>query len=241
MKIFLILLFTTLTPFLAFAQNWVSIFDGKSLQGWTKVDPPINVKIEEGMMKLHMTPHTLRHAFIRTNTTYQDFILELEFRRDLTMDSGILFRAENAPDSAFSALFGYQIKIDPQINRNWTGGIMTDFGNGFQWLATLENNLPGLKAEKPSGEWNKLRLEAIGEEISVFLNDIPTAHIRDDKYKAGYFAFKFHYLSKKDDAASLELAIKNIKVITENLNTFKTLNTLPIKDTRGVLAIKYFR
>jgi hypothetical protein len=192
-------------------------------------------------MKLHMTPHTLRHSFIRTNESYKDFILELEFRRDLKMDAGILFRAETAPDSAFSGLFGYQIKIDPRQNRNWTGGIMTDFGNGYQWLHTLENNSEGRKAEKIGGEWNKLKVEVIGQEISVYLNGIPTTHLIDDKYKEGYIAFKFHYLVKNEDQAKLELAIRNMRILTDDLMNYKQFNPMPTVDTRGIVDIKYFR
>lgn len=223
------------------AQNWQTLFDGKTLNGWTVVDPPVNVNVVNGEMKLHMTPHTLRHAYIRTKAAYKDFILELDFRRDVMMDSGILFRAVDAPDSAFTALFGYQVKIDPKPNRRWTGGIMTDFGNGYQWLQTLENLPKSQQAEKPGGEWNTLRIEAIDQRIAVFLNGIQTTNLIDDKYTAGFIAFKFHFLAKNEADAGKEIAFKNIRITTENINNFVTPTTLPLTDTRGILNIKYFR
>ena len=107
---------------------------------------------------LHMTPYTSRHSFVRTNRQFKDFIFEVEFRRDLNIDSGILFRAEDAPDTAFQDLFGYMVKIDPSQTRLWTGGVFIDYGNGLQWLYPLDQNERAKHAEKAKGEWNKIRI-----------------------------------------------------------------------------------
>ncbi len=225
----------------SFSQKWESLFDGITLKGWTVVDPPVDLKIKDSSMILHKTAFTQRHAFVRTNKKYKDFILELEFRRDLTMDSGILFRSSNTPDSAYSSLFGYMVKIDPQVVRRWTGGVFTDFGNGHQWLQTLENQEKSRLAERKGGEWNTLRVEAIGQKISVFLNSVPTSNLIDDKYLEGYIAFKFHFLKKEIEQPKLEIAFKNIKILTEEIEKYKFKNTLSLTDTRGTWNIKYFR
>jgi hypothetical protein len=236
--LFFLLILTTEN---GFSQKWETLFDGKTLQGWTVVDPPVDLKIRDSSMVLHKTPHTQRHAFVRTNQQYKDFIIELEFRRDLTMDSGILFRSIDAPDSSYSGLWGYMVKIDPQIDRRWTGGVFVDFGNGFQWLQTLENQEEARNAERKSGEWNTLRIEAIGQKISVYLNGIPTTNLIDDKYTEGYLAFKFHYLLKDSEQKKSKIAFKNIKISTSEIEKYTLKNTLPQTDTRGVWKIKYFR
>jgi hypothetical protein len=237
----IILLFLFLGTEKVFSQKWESLFDGKTLKGWTVIDPPLDLKIKDSNMVLHMTPYTQRHAFVRTNKKYRDFILELEFRRDLTMDAGVLFRSVDAPDSSYSGLFGYMVKIDPQVDRRWTGGVFVDFGNGFQWLQTLENQEESRKAERKRGEWNTLRIEVIEQKISVFLNGIPTTNLVDDKYSEGYIAFKSHFLMKEIEQSKLELAFKNIRIITSEIEKYRLKNTLSVTDTRGFWKIKYFR
>ncbi len=230
---------------IGFSQSddaWQTIFNGQDLDGWSIIDPPVNVVVKDSSMVIHMKAHTSRHAFIRTDKTYKDFIFEMDYRRDLGMDSGIMFRCIEAPPTAFSALFGYMVKLDPKPNRFWSGGMFVDFGNGWSWLQTLEDNEKARAAEKTGGEWNHLRIEAIGDIIKVWLNDIPTVHIKDDRYKEGYIAMKIHYLnSGSEEKQQLELAYKNPRIITKNIKAYSKLMALPLKDTRGELDITYFR
>jgi Domain of Unknown Function (DUF1080) len=221
---------------------WQSLFNGENLDGWSLIDPPVKAAVKDGNLVLKPTPHTVRHAYVRTNATYQDFILELEFKRDRRLDGSVVFRAVDAPDTAFTALFGYLIKIDNKGDRRWTGGLLVDFGNSFSWLQTLEDNEPGRQAEKPSGAWNRLRIEAIGQQIKVWVNGIPTVHVRDEKYSAGYIAFKIHFVDN-DGAAlkDLEAAYRDIRVITDNPQRYATPTSLPLKDTRGELKLTTFR
>jgi hypothetical protein len=161
------LLVAALAP-LTHAQDsipWKTLFNGQNLDGWSLIDPPAKAVVTDGNLVVRPTPHTTRHAYLRTNEKYQDFILELEFKRDHPLDASVVFRAMDAPDTAYTALFGYLIKVDSQMQRRWTGGLLVDFGNSYGWLQTLEDNEPGRQAEKPSGEWNRLRVEAISLEI----------------------------------------------------------------------------
>ncbi len=236
-------LFLLLSQF-AFGQSqkeWTNLFDGKTLNGWSVLDKPANVRIENNSMVLHMTAHTSRHAFIRTNKKFKDFIFEVEFRRDLTIDSGILFRAIDAPDTAFNALFGYMVKIDPSLTRLWTGGVFLDYGNGLQWLHPLDGNEKARHAENTVMEWNQLRIEASGEEISVFLNGVPTVHLLDDKFKKGYIAFKIHYLQAEKEKEALEIAYRNPRILTKSVKKYRSVNDLPLVDSRGINKITYFR
>lgn len=223
------------------SRAWQNLFDGNSLKGWAILGKPANVTIADSSIVLHMTPYTSRHAFVRTNRRFKDFIFEVEFRRDLTIDSGVLFRAEDAPDTAFQDLFGYVVKIDPSQTRLWTGGVFIDYGNGLQWLYPLDQNEKARHAEQAGREWNKLRIEAIGQDIKVYLNGIPTVHLVDDKYQAGYIAFKIHYLMAEKEKADLEIAYRNPRIMTKHLKKNVHTGEVPVKDTRGISDIKYFR
>ncbi|MFT7160065.1 MAG: hypothetical protein ACI9GZ_001238 [Bacteroidia bacterium] len=237
-----IMLLISVSSYSQSSEAWNMIFNGTDLSGWTIVDPPADVVVEDSSMVIHMTPFTSRHSFIRTNKAYKDFILELDFKRDKLIDSGVMFRCEAAPDSAYSALFGYMIKIDPRPQRLWTGGLFVDFGNGYNWLQTLEDNEKGRDAEKQEGEWNRLRVEAIGDDVKVWLNDVPTTHILDDRYKLGHIGFKIHYLQKaNEEKISLKIAYKSIRILTKDLKKYARPSTLSILDTRDDLDNTYFR
>lgn len=223
------------------AESWQSLFNGVDLAGWSVVDEPAKVTVNDGTMTLQMTPYTSRHSFVRTTEKYRDFIFEVEFMRDAYLDSGILFRSESTPDSAFSALFGYMMKIDPSPTRLWTGGIFLDFGNGINWLHTLEGDDRARHALKENNEWNHIRIEARGEVIKIWLNGIPTVHLRDDKYRKGFIAFKIHYLMQESELEKNNIAFRNIKIITKNIRKFLTPIDLPLKDTRDKKEITYFR
>ena len=223
------------------AEAWEKIFNGKNIDGWSVVDPPVNVKVLDSSMVLHMTAHTARHSFIRTNRKYKDFIFEVDFRRDRTIDSGILFRSEATPDSAFSRLFGYMVKIDPSLTRMWTGGVFLDFGNGLNWLHPLQDDARARNSEKSGGGWNRVRIEAVGNEIKVWVNGIPTSHLIDDKYQSGFIALKIHYLGGETEKEKLEIAYKNMRVISKNVKRYAREIDLPAKSTIGKNAITYFR
>ncbi len=219
-----------------------NLFNGKDLEGWTILDPPANVSANDGCIVLKMTTHTSRHAFVRSNKKYKNFILELYFKRDKSLDSGILFRAVETPSTAFSSLYGYMVKIDPSPTRLWTGGLFLDYGNAHNWLKTLEDNEDAKNAENDQGAWNKLRVEAIGSVIKIWLNEVPSVHVKDDKYIKGYIAFKIHYLRSGDiDKEALTIAFKNITLITKNIKKHQKLIILPLTDTRLDTEKTYFR
>ena len=77
-KSILLLLFIS-GSFLSFSQTqWESLFNGKDLKGWTKLNGYADFKVEDstivGISKLN-SPNT----FLATKKTYGDFILEFEF------------------------------------------------------------------------------------------------------------------------------------------------------------------
>lgn len=93
-------------------EEFVSIFDGKTLNGW-KGDPKYWT-VEDGNLTGRVTPETL----LKSNTFIiwqgdepDDFELKLEFRIAETGNSGINYRSEPIDTIPF-ALRGYQADID---------------------------------------------------------------------------------------------------------------------------------
>jgi hypothetical protein len=151
---------------------------------------------------------------------YRDFILTLDVKRDRGFNYGVLFRAQLTSDTAHASLHGYQVKADHLESRSWTGGIFDDFGSRWNWLYDLAEDLRAQKAAHPPGAWDHLRIEAIDNKIKVWVNQVPTAHLINDKYKKGFIAFKIHFLGNDPDMEIAAGWIKNVRVINKQVKRF---------------------
>jgi hypothetical protein len=213
-------------------EPWQPLFDGKSLKGWKTIGSKGKVTINEGAIECHMTANTPVHTFASTKKKYQNFILEMDFKRDVPFNTGILFRANETPDTASVNLYGYQVKIDPSEKRKWTGGIFDDFGKTWAWIYDLSEDVRAQNANL-SNEWNHIRIEMIDNHIKVWVNDIPTVNLINDKYKeAGYIAFKMHSLADKPEQEAWKAQFKNIRIITKNPEKYSREIYLPeVKET----------
>ncbi len=192
-------------------EKWVNLFNGKNLNGWRQ----INGKAKYEVVNKEIVGTTVfgePNSFLVTEQTYGDFILELDFRLDADMNSGIQFRSESKSDYRDGRVHGYQFEIDPSP-RAWTGGIYDEARRG--WLYPLEYNLPGKKAYK-AREWNRARLECIGNVIRIWVNGIPTAHLVDDMTPRGFIALQVHSIRNQKDEGH-QVRWRNIRIQTQNL------------------------
>ncbi|MBB1489892.1 DUF1080 domain-containing protein, partial [Oceanospirillum sp. D5] len=101
------------------------------------------------------TPNT----FLTTDSIYGDFIFEIDFKVDSTMNSGIQIRSNSLPYYRDGMVHGYQVEIDPS-KRAWSGGIYDE--KRRKWLNPLKDNPEAQKASKQN-EWNHYRVEAIAD------------------------------------------------------------------------------
>src|SRR5690606_9022128 len=96
--------------------------------------------------------------------------------------------------------------------RAWTGGIYDEARRG--WLYTLDLNERAKSAFK-AGEFNRIRIEAIGNETRTWVNDIPVAAVIDTIDPTGFIGLQVH--SIPDKLHGLKVYFKNIKIQTQNL------------------------
>lgn len=199
---------------------WRELFNGHDLTGWKIVgaNPKASAIVADGVLVGHMVRGTPEHTFFCTEEKFGDFILELECFQTGGFNTGVLFRCIETPANATVRLHGYQMKVDPSPTRQWTGGIFDDYGKNWLWLQTLKDNDRGRTAYK-FNEWARFRIEAIGREIKIWVNDIPTAHLLHDKYTRGPIALKIHSFPSTGDAAQEKNLIrwKSIRILTADL------------------------
>jgi Domain of Unknown Function (DUF1080) len=200
------------------AQNtWQSLFNEHDFSGWEKVGDNAPFSINNGKIEMHQKANTTQHSYLKTKKKYKNFILEMDCKRDSLYHYGILFRAQNTPDTAHTRLYGYQIKVDHDKNRRWTGGVFDDFGNTWRWLYPLTNNPKAQYALKAAGNWDHYRFEVINKEIKVWVNNIPASYLINNKYSNGFIAFKIHFMGNNPENEKHTGWVKNIKIITKQL------------------------
>ena len=201
----------------SFAQgDWEPLFNGKNLKGWKKLNGAAEYRIEDGAI-VGVSRVNTPNTFLCTDKTYGDFILELSFKVDEGLNSGVQFRSNSKPDYRNGQVHGYQYEIDPSA-RAWSGGIYDEGRRG--WLYPMTKNPCAQKAFKP-GEWNKLRIEAIGDRIRTWLNGIPTADILDNADAAGFIALQVHGIGDNAAMEGKTVRWKNIRICTTDLETEK--------------------
>jgi len=220
MKIKLLLLLCALIlSVTTFSQaNWENLFNGKNLKGWKRINGEADYLVEDGTIT-GITKLNTPNSFLRSEKEFGDFILELEFKIDGEVNSGIQFRSKSLKEYKEGRVHGYQYEMDPSA-RAWSGGIYDEARRG--WLYDLTINTPAQKALK-KGDWNKVRIEAIGTIIRTWLNGAPCASIIDDVTPSGFIALQIHSVDKQE-FAGIKIHWKNIRICTTNLNLVKTPN-----------------
>jgi hypothetical protein len=201
--------------------KWVDLFNGKDLDGWVQRGGQAKYTVEYGSIVGRSVPNT-SNSFLCTKKTYADFILELEFKVDAALNSGVQIRSEcfdepktievNGKKKVIPAgrVHGYQVEIDPDVKRGrlWTGGIY-DEGRRAVFLADLKDNEAARKAFM-GGDWNKLRVECNGNSIKTWLNGVPAADLKDAMTPKGFIALQVHAVGKKEEP--LEVRFRNIRI-----------------------------
>ena len=193
------------------ASKWTNLFNGKDLKGWKQLNGKANYEVQNREI-VGITVLGEPNSFLATEENFGDFILELEFKVDPAMNSGIQFRSESKAEYKDGRVHGYQYEIDPST-RAWSGGIYDEARR--EWLYPLEYN-PAAKTAFKQNEWNTVRIEAIGNTMRTFLNGIPTAHLVDDFTPKGFIALQVHAVPKEQTAGK-QIRWRNIRIQTENL------------------------
>ncbi|RYY44343.1 MAG: DUF1080 domain-containing protein [Chitinophagaceae bacterium] len=208
------------------AQQWTPLFNGKDLTGWKQLNGKAKYTIEKGEI-VGTTVFGEPNTFLATEKDYGDFVLEFEFKVDSTMNSGVQFRSLSTPGFKNGRVHGYQYEIDPS-KRGWTGGIYDEARR--DWLYTMDLN-PATKPAYKQGQWNKARIECIGQNIRTWINGQPAAYVVDDVTAKGFIALQVHSIGDKKDEGR-QIRWRNLRIQTGNikpspLNNIFVVNLIP--------------
>ncbi len=189
--------------------KWEPLFDGKSLDGWKIKNGWAEYRVEDGAIVgkcVAKSPNT----FLATEKDYGDFVLELEVKVDEGLNSGIQFRSLSFPEYREGRVHGYQYELDTGP-RAWTAGIFEEARRG--WLYPVDYN-PKAKPLFKQHEWNKVKIECVGNSLRTWLNGKPVAHLVDDLTSKGFIALQVHGAGSKNEIVGKEVAWRNIRINT---------------------------
>jgi len=203
---------------------WVNMFDGSTLEGWSIIGGNATYEIIDGEVTGTSTPNT-PNTFLRSDKNYGDFILELEYKVDPKLNSGIQIRSNSLANYQNGRVHGYQIEIDPS-ERAWSAGIYDEARRG--WLNPLTNNPKAQKAFKQN-EWNHYRIEAIGDTLKTWINGVPASYLIDDMTATGFIGLQVHGIGDDTEKEGTQVTWKNLKIITENVQQYsQKINLEPV-------------
>jgi hypothetical protein len=198
-------------------EGWVSLFNGKDLDGWRRRGGKAEYRAEHGEIVGRTVPNT-SNSFLCTLKNYADFVLELEFKVDAELNSGVQIRSEcfdkpktvelNGEKIKIPAgrVHGYQVEIDP-AKRAWTGGIYDE--GRRKWLVDLSHNEPARKAFQQNA-WNKFHIECRGDSIKTKLNGVPASELKDSVTPSGFIGLQVHAVGKRTEP--LEVRFRNLRI-----------------------------
>ena len=195
------------------------IFDGKTLKGWVQEGGKADYKVEDGAVVGTAVPKT-PNSFLCTRKQYGDFVLELEFKVDPSLNSGVQIRSHvyekdttveirgKKREKKAGTVYGYQVEIDPS-ERAYTGGVYDEARRG--WLNDLKGNEAARKAFR-QGKWNKFRIICKGDSIKTWVNGVPAADLKDSMTSRGFIALQVHGVGKRKDRVGKQVRWRNIRL-----------------------------
>lgn len=180
---------------LVFAQQPVSLFNGKDLTGWT-INGTEKWYVENGELVCESGPDK-QYGYLSTNKPYKNFILTVQFKQEANGNSGIFFRS--SIDGV--KISGWQVEVAP-LNMH-SGGVYESYGRG--WLIQPK---PEDEQWLKAGEWNTMKIKVSGDEVTTWLNDHQMIYLNDATIGKGqgFIALQIH------DGGGIKVKWKNLEI-----------------------------
>jgi hypothetical protein len=235
----------------AAAGQWVDLFDGETLNGWTIHSGFAKYAVENGVI-VGTAVKGSPNSFLCTDKEYGDFILEFEVKCDPSLNSGVQIRSQIAREQMFfvftgrdgkprrravppDRVYGYQVEI-ASAEAGSSGGIYDEARRGF-FLAGGRDDPAASKAFK-NNQWNKYRIECDGSSIKTSVNGVPCADLRDSMDARGTIGLQVHGVGR--DFKPYQVRWRNIRIRELNVGGTKDAKVVVITGGHGFEREPFF-
>ena len=173
----------------------ISLFNGENLDGW-EIYGTEKWFVEDGDLICESGPDSA-YGYLATLDTFKNFDLSLEFKQEANGNSGVFFRS--FIDG--TKIEGWQAEVAPPGSN--TGGIYESYGRG--WLIQPEESLD---TALHMGEWNTMRILAVDNEVTTWVNGTQMVTLNDEKIGAarGKIALQIH------DGGGIKVRWRNLQI-----------------------------
>lgn len=207
-------------------DGWQSLFDGKTLDGWTQKNGTAEYKVVDGTIH-GTTSEGSPNSFLCTDKEYGDFELEFEVKVHDRLNSGCQIRSKTketdgkGKNEKFGRVYGPQCEIEASGANGAEAGYI--YGEATETVSpdgvrkkgwrTPADRLKPHKAMK-DGEWNSFRIVAKGPRIQTWINGQAIEDLTDeDIYKThpkGFIGLQVHGIKK--GTGPYDVAWKNLRI-----------------------------
>jgi hypothetical protein len=154
--------------------GWITLFDGKSLDGWDQVGES-NWHVEDGAAVADKMPGK-DAGYLVSKNSYKNFVVRVEFWSSDNANSGIYFRCLDPKKITDRTCYEANI-FDQRPDPSYGTGAITRY--------VEINPMP-----KAGGKWNTYEVTASGRDITVVLNGQTTAKMRNGMFDEGPIALQ---------------------------------------------------
>ena len=149
--------------------GWITLFDGKSLDGWDQVGES-NWRVEDGAIVVDKMAGK-EAGYLVSKKPFKNFIVRVEFWPSDDANSGIYFRCFDPKKITDRTCYEANI-FDQRQDPSYGTGAITRY--------VEVNPMP-----KAGGKWNTYEVTANGRDITVVLNGQMTAKLRNGMFDEG--------------------------------------------------------
>ena len=193
------------------AHHAESIFDGKTLKGWTQKNGTATYVVKDGAI-IGTTAEGSPNSFLCSDKLYGNFELEIDVKLvDNELNSGIQIRSQTKipeGDAKYGRVNGPQVEIE--MSDAQAGLIYGEACGG--WMSK-DAETRKYKAFK-NGEWNTYRIVANGARIQTWINGEVIEDLTDEEkaksHPKGFIGLQVH--SIKGGTGPYSVMWKNIKI-----------------------------
>ena len=228
LRFLMVVLFMATTCTAYGQEGFVSLFNGKNLDGWTQAGGKAVYQVEDGVIVGESVANT-PNSFMCTQKIYGNFTLVYEYKCDNLLNSGVQFRSnvygiETTVDGKgknkkipAGRVHGYQVEIDPnKPDRMWSGGIYDEGRRGWLYPGLAGGDgasftKAGQATYKP-GEWNSVKVTCEGNHIRTWLNGKLRADFEDNMTAHGIIALQVHGVGKHPEAVGKTVMWRNLRI-----------------------------
>lgn len=188
--VLLVLLTIETSPLRSAPADWISLFDGKTLDGWTpkfaKHETGENIlntfRVEDGILKVSYDEYETfdgRYGHLYSNHSYSRYILRMDYRFEggrmadaphyVNLNSGLMIHSQPphsmALDQSFPVSLEFQFLADEGNGPRSTGNVCTPGTNlVYEGQLSTDHIIESTAPTFPSDEWVSIEIEVRGNE-----------------------------------------------------------------------------